>query len=88
MSSPNAQGGYVNADAVDHPSHYLTKSGIEAVDVIEAFDLDWHLGNAIKYVLRAGKKPGQPLAQDLEKAIWYLRRRLSREAGKSGETDG
>lgn len=40
--SLNAQGRYEHAEAVDHPARYRTEAGIEAVDVIEAFGLDWH----------------------------------------------
>lgn len=83
-SSPNAQGGYQYPEVVDHPSHYRTAAGIEAVDVIEAFELSWHLGNAAKYILRAGKKDGQPATQDIEKAIWYLRRWLQAQVLERG----
>ncbi len=51
----------------------------QAIDVIEAWRLNFHLGNAIKYILRAGRKPGEHFADDVEKAIWYLRRELNRE---------
>ena len=64
-------------DAVNHPSHYQGKNGIESIDVIENFDLNFNLGNAIKYILRAGKK-GDRL-QDLEKALWYLSREVNHE---------
>ena len=59
--------------AVDHPHHYQGR-GMESIDVIEAFDLDFCLGNTVKYVLRAGKKENE--IQDLKKAIWYLSRRI------------
>jgi hypothetical protein len=59
-----------------NPNHYKTEKGIESIDVIEAFELDFCLGNAVKYILRAGKKPDQPIERDLEKAIWYLNRRI------------
>lgn len=59
------------SDQVDHPQHYQG-NGLEVIDVIEAFDLGFSLGNAVKYILRAGKK-GNPV-EDLEKAIWYLQR--------------
>ncbi|WP_293364973.1 DUF3310 domain-containing protein [Phenylobacterium sp.] len=58
-------------EAVDHPPHYRS-GGLEAIDVIEAFDLGFCLGNAIKYILRAGRK-GAAL-EDLKKARWYLDR--------------
>ena len=62
-------------EAVDHPSHY-TKGGIEAIDVIEAWELDFHLGNTVKYISRAGRKDPAKEREDLEKALWYLQRKL------------
>lgn len=62
-----------------NPNHYKTDKGIESIDVIEAFELDFCLGNAVKYILRAGKKPDQPIERDLEKAIWYLQRRIKQQ---------
>ena len=61
---------------IDHPSHYQGSS-VEAIDVIEAFDLNFMLGNAIKYILRCDKK-GEKI-KDIEKAIWYLRREIEIE---------
>jgi hypothetical protein len=62
------------SDAVDHPSHYQSVAGIEAIDVIAAFmdPAPFCLGNTVKYVLRAGKKAGNSALQDLKKARWYL----------------
>ena len=57
-----------------NPDHYK-RNGIEAVDVIEAFDLNYRLGNVIKYVLRHVGKNG---LEDLKKAQWYLAREISR----------
>jgi hypothetical protein len=62
----------LDEDVVNHPSHYKSESGIEAVDVIEAFTPDvysYYMGNVIKYVLRHMNKNQK---QDLEKARWYL----------------
>ena len=61
-------------DPVNHPPHY-TKGGIETIDFIEAKDLNYRLGNVIKYVSRAGKKDSDPIV-DLEKAAWYLQREI------------
>lgn len=61
-------------DMVKHPCHYQSESGVEVIDVIEAFDLNFHLGNAIKYILRSGKKFN--CKEDLEKAIWYISRHI------------
>ena len=60
---------------VNHPSHYQSKSGIEVIDVIEAFDLGFNLGNVVKYILRCGKKDSD--IQELKKAKWYLEREIS-----------
>ena len=63
-----------SSDPVNHPSHY-TSGGIETIDFIEAKDLDYNLGNVIKYITRADKK-GKKL-EDLKKAQWYLNRAVS-----------
>ena len=59
---------------VDHPDHYLKSSGNEVIDVIHAWDLDFNLGNAVKYICRAGHK--ESTIQDLTKAIHYLTNEL------------
>ena len=64
----------LSVDVVNHPPHYKT-GGIETIDFIEAKDLNYRLGNVVKYVSRAGKK-GDPI-QDLEKALWYLQREIA-----------
>jgi hypothetical protein len=61
-------------DPVNHPSHYKV-GGIETIDFIEAKGLNYNLGNAIKYITRADYKGSK--AQDLAKAIWYLRREIT-----------
>tara|TARA_B100000902_G_C27120549_1_gene818436 strand:+ start:587 stop:817 length:231 start_codon:yes stop_codon:yes gene_type:complete len=60
-------------EEVDHPSHYLKESGFEVIDVVNAWDLNFQLSNAIKYIARAGKKDPEKVTQDLEKAIWYIK---------------
>lgn len=62
-------------DNVNHPSHY-TSGKIEVIDFIEDQKLDMHTGNAVKYIARAGKKDPSKEVEDLEKAIWYLRRKI------------
>lgn len=62
-------------DMVNHPPHYKG-AGIESIEVIEAFDLGFCLGNAIKYILRAGRKDPAKEVEDLKKAQWYLHRRI------------
>lgn len=60
-------------DSVNHPSHYQGK-GFEVIDIIEDFNLNFCLGNAIKYILRAGRKGDR--VTDLHKAIWYIEREI------------
>lgn len=62
-------------DMVNRPPHYVTGS-MEAIDVMEAFALNLHLGNAVKYILRCGKKGDAK--EDIGKAIWWLKRELKR----------
>ena len=62
-------------DNVNHPAHYKS-GGMESIEIIEAFQLGFCLGNVIKYVLRSGKK-GDAL-EDLKKARWYLDREIGR----------
>lgn len=67
---------------VNHPSHYQIESGIEVIDVIDAFTKElngvvaFDIGNAIKYILRWKNKGG---VEDLRKAIWYIRHAIERE---------
>lgn len=62
------------SDAIN-PQHYQD-GGIQTIDFIEAKSLNFHLGNVVKYVSRAGKK-GDRL-EDLLKAQWYLQREIER----------
>lgn len=71
-------------EMVNHPDHYQG-AGIEVIDVIEAFNLDFCLGNVIKYVLRCGKK--DEAIQELEKARWYLDRKIYELIGAKGVKD-
>ena len=66
-------------EKIDHPDHYQTKTGMEVIDVIEAYELNFALGSAVKYILRAGKKPSESSLEDLSKAIWYLQREIERQ---------
>ena len=56
---------------------YYKSGGLEAFDVIDAFDLDFNLGNAFKYIARAGKKDNK--IDDLRKAVTYLKREIEKE---------
>lgn len=64
-------------DPVSHPAHYTQHpSGIECIDVIEHMSLP--IGNAIKYLWRAGLKSEETHVEDLRKAIWYINREIER----------
>ena len=64
-------------ETVNHPPHYGGDTTYEAIKVIEAWDLGFSLGNAVKYIARAGKKPETSEIEDLKKARWYLDRRIA-----------
>lgn len=65
--------GATQSENVLHPPHYNTGK-IEVIDFIEDQKLGFHLGNAIKYICRAGKKDPNKTKEDLDKAIWYINR--------------
>ena len=63
---------------VQHPYHYGGKDKpYEAIKVIEAWQLNFCLGNVVKYISRAGKKDPAKTVEDLEKAVWYLEREIN-----------
>ena len=65
-------------EQVNNPQHYGGKENTyEAIKVIEAWELNFHLGNVIKYISRAGKKDKTKLNEDLQKAKWYLDRYIN-----------
>jgi hypothetical protein len=63
------------ASSVEHPKHY-NRGKYEVIDVIEDWGLDFHCGNAIKYISRHKHK--EKPKQDIEKAIWYLQRYMEK----------
>jgi len=70
-------------DDINHPGHY-TYSEIEPIDVIEAWGLGFHAGNALKYLARAGHKGGPGTeVRDIKKAIWYLERLVWKQQARS-----
>ena len=68
-------------DIVVNPEHYTKGRSFEPIDVIEDWDLDYQMGNALKYISRAGRKGS--LIADLQKAIFYLERRISLETERN-----
>ena len=73
------------SDTVNHPSYY-TDGKIEVIEYIEDKKLGYCLGNAIKYISRAGKKDPAKEIEDLRKADWYIKRRIQElETRKRGK---
>lgn len=69
-------------EAVNHPNHYGGENNpLEVINIIEHYELGFHLGNVVKYVLRAGKKGNRK--EDLKKALWYLEREIMK-GGENG----
>ena len=66
-------------DNVNRPDHY-TDGKIEVIDFIEDKGLNFHRGNAVKYIARAGKKDPKKEIEDLQKAAWYINREIIRLA--------
>lgn len=62
---------------VEHPDYY-NQASFEVIEIIDAFELNFNLGNVIKYVLRAGRKSKSTKCEDLEKAAFYLNREIKR----------
>jgi hypothetical protein len=72
-------------DKINSPDHYKSdNNSFEVIDIIEFFNLNFHRGNVLKYLLRSGKKLEAGYAnhekeiEDLQKAIWYLKREVKR----------
>lgn len=67
----------MTGSSVTHPAHY-NAGKIEVIEAIEDWGLNFHRGNAVKYVARAGKKDPKKEIEDLEKAVWYVQREIER----------
>lgn len=64
-------------DVINSPSHYAEGRKFEPIAVIEDWGLNYHLGNALKYISRAGRK--DEITQDLRKAVWYIERYIAEQ---------
>jgi hypothetical protein len=69
-----------SGDAINHPAHY-NQGKIEVIEFIEDKKLGFHLGNAVKYISRAGKKDPAKEIEDLKKAVWYIERQIELVSG-------
>lgn len=69
-------------DNVNHPKHYTGHpSGIECIEITRHHD--FAVGNAIKYLWRAGLKDSDNEIQDLQKAVWYIQDKINQLKGKN-----
>ena len=84
MNGANNNMASVN-DPINHPAHYTTGK-IEVIDYIEDQKLPYHLGNAVKYISRAGKKDKDKTVEDLKKAVWYIERYIGMIGEKTDTT--
>lgn len=79
INNDNTPSWHEAKEMVNHPQHYGGEDNpYEAIKVIEAWELDFSLGNVLKYIHRAGKKGEWKHKEDLEKALWYLKRAIER----------
>ncbi|GJE55251.1 DUF3310 domain-containing protein [Methylobacterium thuringiense] len=70
-------------DPVNSPKHYTSHpSGVETITVVE--HMSFNVGNAMKYLWRAGHKSNSPI-EDLRKAQWYVTREIARLGGPNGQ---
>ncbi|AXQ61312.1 thymidylate kinase [Streptomyces phage LibertyBell] len=63
-------------DVINHPKHYTSYRGVEVIDLTE--QMNFNRGNAVKYIARAGLKNPDTEVEDLQKALWYIRREIDR----------
>lgn len=75
--TPDPQPEDLERDVVNHPPHYTSHpSGVECIQITE--HLNFCVGNAVKYLWRAGLKDGASALDDLRKARWYVDREIAR----------
>ena len=74
------------SDPVNHPSHY-TDGKIEVIDFIDDKRLGYCLGNAVKYIARAGKKDPNKTIEDLQKAVWYINHEIEKRQREARPND-
>ena len=67
-----------------NPDHYKGNRQFEPIAVIEDWNLNYRLGNALKYLSRNGRKPGEDPREGLKKAIWYIEREIASFDAPSG----
>lgn len=71
------------SEFINHPPHYTSHpSGVECIEITE--HMNFNLGNALKYIWRAGLKSDDPMS-DLAKAKWYIAREIERIRSKAND---
>ena len=75
----------ITTDRKVDPPHYVGNDGSEVIDMLENFNIQHNMyrGQALQYMIRAGRKPGEKITDDLKKAIWYINRELAYLESKS-----
>lgn len=70
----------IDKEMVNHPDHYSfgENNVYEVIKVIDAYNLNFYLGNTLKYIVRAGRKNPATLIEDLKKAKFYLEYEIGR----------
>ena len=76
LKSDNSRSEDPELSEITHPSYY--NQGIEVIDFIDSYELNFSLGNAVKYIVRAGEKERETAEEALRKAIWYLEHEIKR----------
>lgn len=74
-------------EAVTSPAHYVEGRKYEPKDVIRDWDLNFNLGNAVKYIARNGRKDGESAVKDLRKAVTYLNFEIDYLKSKEAEDE-
>ncbi len=73
-------------EMVNHPEHY-NKGGIEVIEFIEAWELNFSRGSTVKYICRAGIKDPENEIEDLKKAVWYIEREIGRIKNENNKSE-
>lgn len=73
----------MNSNTINHPVYYQ-RNGLEAIDIIEEYKMNFSRGCCFKYLWRMGLKDGEDLSKDIKKAFWYFDRECFRMAKEDG----
>lgn len=84
---PMPTAGVASSDPISAPEHYRAGGAYETRKVIEAWGLNYYLGNVVKYISRHGRKPGARVLEDLAKARQYLEFEIDRLEGLERDGD-